>query len=81
MRRSALPGVRWFAIALVSAAAPAFAADSTYRADPGLGNSAFTAVSSAIGCTLTVDEQALEATARCSVPLASIRVDNDGSHR
>ncbi|HWP67008.1 MAG TPA: hypothetical protein VNO26_14000 [Candidatus Limnocylindria bacterium] len=35
------------------------------------------AVSSAIGCTLTVDEDAFEGKISCSLPLASIRVDND----
>jgi hypothetical protein len=57
--------------------------------DPDVGNNAFTAVfdstigeritavSSAVGCTLTVDEEKLEGHATCSVPLTSIRVDND----
>lgn len=65
------------------------AAEQAFRADPKLGNSTFTAVfdaalgeritavSSAIGCTLVVDEAALSGTARCSVPLASIHVDAD----
>jgi hypothetical protein len=35
------------------------------------------AVSSAVGCELTYDETAGLVSGRCSVPLASIRVDND----
>jgi polyisoprenoid-binding protein YceI len=91
MRRTS-PLALSFAIALVAAltsAVPGFAADSTYRVDPSLGNSAFTAVfdatvgeritavSSAIDCTLTVDEATFQGKAKCSVPLTSIRVDND----
>jgi len=65
------------------------AADTTFKVDPSLGNSVFTAVfdatvgeritavSSQIGCTLEVDEAKLVGHARCSVPLTSIRVDND----
>ncbi len=57
--------------------------------DPEVGNNAFTAVfdsqigeritavSSAVGCTLTVDEAKREGRASCSVPLGSVRVDND----
>lgn len=64
-------------------------AGTTFAVDPEAGNNAFTAVfdaaigerisavSSAIGCTLTVDEVKLEGHATCSVPLSSIRVDND----
>lgn len=70
-------------------AGPVLAADATFRVDPKLGNSAFTAVfdaaigeritavSSAIACTLTVDEAALTGRASCSVPLTTIRVDAD----
>jgi hypothetical protein len=36
-----------------------------------------TALSSQIACTLDVDEEKLSGRARCSVPLTSIRVDND----
>ncbi|MFN8544502.1 MAG: hypothetical protein U0807_09870 [Candidatus Binatia bacterium] len=69
-------------------AAPAVA-DTKFTVDPEVGNNAFTAVfdstigerimalSSAVGCTLTVDEGKLEGHATCSVPLTSIRVDND----
>ena len=92
MRRTA-PSRPWLVvIALASVLAldaPSFAAGATYRVDPNLGNSAFTAVfdatvgeritavSSAIDCTLTIDETALQGKAKCSVPLSSIRVDND----
>lgn len=64
-------------------------AATTFTVNPDAGNNAFTAVfdsavgeritavSSAVGCTLTVDEQGFEGRATCSVPLISIRVDND----
>ena len=63
--------------------------ETRFVVDPDAGNNAFTAVfdatigeritavSSAVACTLTVDEAKLEGRARCSVPLGSIRVDND----
>src|SRR5439155_24540826 len=63
--------------------------DTRFAVDPEAGNNTFnavfdaavgeriTAVSSAVGCTLTVDQATLEGKASCSVPLASIRVDND----
>jgi hypothetical protein len=65
------------------------AGETRFVVDPEAGNNAFTAVfdstigeritavSSAVGCTLTVDEANLEGHAHCSVPLGSIRVDND----
>ena len=65
------------------------AGEARFVVDPDVGNNAFTAVfdstigeritavSSAVGCTVTVDEAKLEGRARCSVPLGSIRVDND----
>jgi hypothetical protein len=65
------------------------AGETRFIVDPEVGNNAFTAVfdspigeriaavSSAVGCTVTVDEAKLEGRARCSVPLGSIRVDND----
>ena len=68
---------------------PVQAEDTTYTAKDSLGNSAFTAifdavlgeritaVSSAIGCTITVDEAQKEGSATCSVPLTSIMVDNE----
>jgi len=63
--------------------------DVRFTVDSEAGNNTFTAVfdaaigeritavSSAVACTLTVDEAKLEGRASCSVPLASIRVDND----
>ena len=68
---------------------PGAAGETRFVADPDVGNNAFTAVfdsaigeritavSSAVGCTFTVDEAKLEGRGHCSVPLASIRVDND----
>lgn len=76
------------AMAMALFAAPAVA-ETKFTVDPEVGNNAFTAVfdstigeritavSSAVGCTLTVDEGKLEGHATCSVPLTSIRVDND----
>jgi hypothetical protein len=69
--------------------APPPARAATYVVNPDAGNNAFaavfdaalgeriTAVSSTIGCELAYDEEKGLASARCSVPLASIRVDND----
>ncbi len=68
---------------------PVQAEETTYTAKDSLGNSAFTAVfdavlgeritavSSAIGCTITVDDTQKEGRAKCSVPLTSIMVDNE----
>jgi hypothetical protein len=65
------------------------AAATQFAVDPEVGNNAFTAVfdsqigeritavSSAVGCTLTVDEAKREGRATCSVPLNTVRVDND----
>lgn len=62
---------------------------ATFNVDPDEGRNGFTAifdsavgeritaVSSTVGCTLSVDETKLEGRATCSVPLTSIRVDND----
>ncbi len=92
MGRPLALATRFLAVLGMLAAAPpprALAASSTFVVDPTLGNSSFTAVfdaalgeritavSSAIDCTLTVDEAALEGRATCSVPLPSIRVDNE----
>ncbi len=64
-------------------------ATTRFTVNPEAGNNAFTAVfdsavgeritavSSAVGCILTVDEARFEGSASCSVPLPSIRVDND----
>ena len=69
--------------------APAARGDVRFAVDPEAGNNTFTAVfdaaigeritavSSAVACTLTVDEAKVEGKASCSVPLTSIRVDND----
>ena len=76
-------------VAVIGLASPAMASETSFAVDPSLGNSVvsavfdsaigerITAVSSAIGCTLTVDESSLEGRAHCSVPLTSVRVDND----
>jgi hypothetical protein len=62
---------------------------STFAVKPEVGNNTFTAVfdaaigeritavSSAVDCQVTADEEKLEGSATCSVPLTSIRVDND----
>src|SRR2546427_6048569 len=64
-------------------------ADTKFAVDPEAGNNTFTAVfdaaigeritavSSAVACTLTIEEAKLEGKASCSVPLTAIRVDND----
>lgn len=66
-----------------------WAETSTFAVDPEVGNNTFSAVfdaaigerimavSSGVGCTVTVDEAKLEAHAKCSVPLTAIKVDND----
>jgi hypothetical protein len=88
LTRSA-PGLFLAVVVATIAGRGTAAASTTFTVDPDTGNSAFTAVfdaslgerisavSSAIGCTLTVDEQAFEGKAVCSVPLTSLRVDND----
>jgi len=77
------------AVAAVLAVCQPLLAETKFTVDPEVGNNTFTAVfdaaigeritavSSAVGCTLTVDEAKLEGRARCSVPLTSVRVDND----
>ncbi len=74
-------------LALTLAAPAALAEDFTVN--PDAGNNSFAAVfdaalgerinavSSAVGCDLAYDEKAGVASGRCSVPLSSIRVDND----
>src|SRR5438445_9147822 len=76
-------------LALTLVGSSATLADTKFAVDPEAGNNTFTAVfdaaigeritavSSAVACTLTVDEAKLEGKASCSVPLTSIRVDND----
>jgi hypothetical protein len=68
---------------------PSVAAAEDFTVNPEAGNSGFSAVfdaalgerinavSSAVGCQVTFDERAGTASGRCSVPLESIRVDND----
>jgi hypothetical protein len=75
------------ALALAALAAPARGED--FAVDPDAGNNTLSAVfdaalgerinavSSAVGCEIRYDERAGTASGRCSVPLESIRVDND----
>jgi len=63
--------------------------ETKFTVDPEASNNTFsavfdaaigeriTAVASEVGCSLRVDEQKLTGQATCSVPLTSIRVDND----
>ena len=79
---------RTVALLALILAAPAVHAED-FTVNPDAGNNAFSAVfdaalgerinavSSAVGCDLAYDEKAGVASGRCSVPLASIRVDND----
>jgi hypothetical protein len=74
--------------ALATTSAPLAQAEE-FDVNPDAGNNAFSAVfdaalgerinavSSAVGCTLRYDEKAGTASGTCSVPLESIRVDND----
>ncbi len=67
-------------------AAPAAIRGEDLEVNPDAGNNAFsavfdaklgeriTAVSSAVGCTLALDETTMRASGRCAVPLASIRM-------
>ena len=79
---------RTLAVAVAAAlAAPASAEE--FEVNPDAGNNSLaavfdaalgeriSAVSSAVGCSLRYDEKTGLASGRCSVPLASIRVDND----
>src|SRR5436853_7067901 len=80
---------RTAALLLLAVLAARASAETKFAVDPEAGNNTFTAVfdaaigeritavSSAVACTLTVDETKLEGKASCSVPLTSIRVDND----
>ena len=77
------------AAAAVTCAQPVLADSSTFKVDPEAGNNTFSAVfdaalgerimavSSGVGCTITAEEGQLEGHAKCSVPLASIKVDSD----
>ena len=76
-------------VALLLAGATTALGDTTFTVDPEAGNNTFsavfdaavgeriTAVTSAVGCRLEVDEEKVTGHATCSVPLTSIRVDND----
>jgi len=87
MRVMTTPG--WAAVALLLAAAAPALASSIFEVDPDAGRNQFTAVfdsavgeritavSSKVACTLTVDDERLEGSATCTVPLTAIRVDND----
>jgi len=78
---------RHFAVTLV--ALPCLAQAAELTVNPDAGNNSFSAVfdaalgerinavSSAVGCDVTYDEKSGLASGRCSVPLESIRVDND----
>lgn len=84
---------RWYIatilLVVTSVAAHGAEVGTTFAVDPDAGHNAFTAVfeaaigeritavSSAVGCTMVVDETAHTGRASCSVPLAAIRVDND----
>jgi hypothetical protein len=77
------------AILLVALALAAPAAAEDFRTDPDAGNNVLTAVfdaklgeritaqSSAVACDLAYDETAGNASGSCSVPLATIKVDNE----
>ena len=79
---------RTAALLAVTLATPAALAED-FTVNPDAGNNSFSAVfdaalgerinavSSAVGCDLAYDEKAGVASGRCSVPLTSIRVDND----
>jgi len=83
--------VRFLALlSIVAVGIPTAArSETTLTVDPKAGNNAMsavfdaaigeriTAVSSSVGCTVTVDENQLVGHAVCAVPLTSIRVDND----
>jgi hypothetical protein len=81
------PAAPLTALALTALALPASAED--FRVDPESGNNKFDAVfdarlgeritaqSSAVSCELRYDEKTGLASGRCSVPLTSVRVDNE----
>lgn len=80
---------RTVALLALALAAPGAAGAEDLAVNPDAGNNSFSAVfdavlgerinavSSAVSCDLTYDEKAGVASGRCSVPLTSIRVDND----
>ena len=75
--------------AVLALAAPAAVRGEELEVSPDAGNNTFSAVfdaklgerinavSSAVGCQLAYHERTGSASGKCSVPLASIRVDND----
>jgi hypothetical protein len=77
------------ALAALLLLAPAAARAETFEVNPDAGNSTFSAVfdaklgerinavSSAVGCQLAYEEKTGLASGTCSVPVESIRVDND----
>jgi hypothetical protein len=77
------------ALAALLLLAPAAALAEPFEVIPDAGNSSFSAVfdaklgerinavSSAVGCQIVLDEKTGVASGTCSVPLESIRVDND----
>jgi hypothetical protein len=81
--------MRSYAFAVGIALASVAHADDAFRVDPEAGNSNFSAVfdaavgerinavSSTVGCELTYSPLTLTVKGTCSVPLESIRVDND----
>ena len=80
---------RYAAALALSLALPRAAPAEDFAVNPDAGNNAFSAVfdaalgerinavSSAVACEVAYDEKAGLASGRCSVPLTSIRVDND----
>jgi hypothetical protein len=78
-----------FAAALLTLAFPSTSRAEEFEVNPDAGNSSFSAVfdaklgerinavSSVVGCQLAYDERTGLASGRCSVPIESIRVDND----
>src|SRR5262245_8453134 len=76
-------------LALVLSGSTAALGETKFTVDPEAGNNTFravfdaaigeriTAVTSEVGCNLRVHERKLTGQATCSVPLTSIRVDND----
>jgi hypothetical protein len=78
-----------FAVLLVVSALAADAAAEDFKTNPDAGNNVFSAVfdaklgeritaqSSAVACDLAYDAQAGTASGSCSVPLSTIKVDNE----
>jgi hypothetical protein len=89
MNRETFAAPAAIAAALVVLSAPAAALAGDFEVNPDAGNNSFSAVfdaklgerinavSSAVGCQVTYDEKAGLASGKCSVPIESIRVDND----